>query len=133
MLQRIWTQNKNFILVAGAGLAVFLILNSFVGAYVVRVEGPKGLLAEASKIEKDVRSLHKELNRTYWEEKARLESYEKHEGTLRSELELPREKEVEKLDGAAPLVQFNQAIDRAWGQRGDPREAGSRGVRGGQG
>jgi len=116
MFQRIWTQNKRFILVAGAGLAVFLILNSFLGAFVGRVEGPKGLLAEASKLEKDVRSLHKELNRNYWEEKARLESYEKHESDLASELQLPREKEVEKLDSAAPLVQFNQAIDRAWGQ-----------------
>ncbi len=111
MLSRLWAENKRFILIAGSGLAVFLILNGILGGYLARVDG---VLRKASLLEKDSRALLKDLKR-YWDEKSRLSDYEKHEAQLRGELELPPEKEIDNLDKAAPLVQFNQAIDRAWG------------------
>jgi hypothetical protein len=114
MILKIWEQNKKFILIVGSGLVVFLFFNSCVSSYVGRVYGPKGLLAQSGKLERDVRTLFKEVSPRYYPEKARLEEYQKHEATLRADLELPPEKELDKLDEVAPLVQFNQAIDRTW-------------------
>jgi hypothetical protein len=116
VISRIWEQNKKFILVTGGSLAIFLFINSFLGGYIESADGPKGLLAKSSQLEREVRTLHKDLQNRYWEEKSRLESYEKHETELRSKVELSPEPELSKLDTAAPSGQFNRAVDRIWGQ-----------------
>lgn len=112
MFLKIWEQNKRFILIAGSGLVVFLFFQSCVSSYERKVDGPKGLWAQSGKLERDVRALLKEVSPRYHPEKARLEDYEKLEGSLRSDVELPPEKVPDKPD----VVQFNLAIDRTWGQ-----------------
>lgn len=112
---RIWEENRSFILVSGAAFALFLILNSCVSSYAGRVDGPKGLHAKAAGLEKNVRRLHKELGQ-YHVVRGLIEGYEREEESLRGELELPAEKELEAFDAAAPLIQFEKAIDRVWGQ-----------------
>jgi hypothetical protein len=114
MLAKLWEQNKRFILITGGGLAAFLFLTSILGGFVSNIDGPKGLLAKTAKQDKDVRALKKELT-GFWDEKGRLEAYEKHEAALRADLELPPERELASFDDAAPLNQFNKAIDRVWG------------------
>ena len=116
MISRIWEQNKKFILVTGGAFAIFLFINSFLGGYIESADGPKGLLAKSSQLEREVRTLHKDLQNRYWEEKSRLESYEKLETDLRGQVELSPEPELAKLDTAAPIGQFNRAVDRVWGQ-----------------
>jgi len=116
VISRIWEQNKKFILVTGGGFAIFLFINSFLGGYIESADGPKGLLAKSSQLEREVRTLHKDLQNRYWEEKSRLESYEKHETDLRGQIELAPEPELARLDTAAPIGQFNRAVDKLWGQ-----------------
>jgi hypothetical protein len=115
MLQRIWEQNKNFLLVAGSGFALFLILNSCVGSYVRRPEAPGGLYAQASKLEKDIRRLEKEVS-SHAEVKALLAAYEEEEAALRAEIEPAPEKEVATFDEVNAFRQFDQAIDRVWAE-----------------
>jgi hypothetical protein len=115
MFQRIWAQHKKFILQAGSGLALFLILDSCVGSSIRRVDGPDGLRAQALRTERSVRAIHKELAR-YKETKSSLESFRVERAEVRAALELPPERELERLDTSAPLLQFNQAIDRVWAQ-----------------
>ena len=112
---RIWGEHKKFILLVGSGLALFLILNSCMSGYIAGVEGSKGLLAQCVKMDRDVRDLQRAVS-GYWSEKARLETYERQEAALRAEIELPMEEEFQKFDEASPIIQLNQAIDRAWGQ-----------------
>jgi len=114
MFIRIWTQNRKFLLAAGSGLAVFLILNYVVNSTRGNLDGPGGFLAKAAALEQQIRALHRELSQSYWEQKTRLEAYEKQELQLRSEIELPPEEEIDKFDEKAPLLQFSQAIDRTW-------------------
>jgi hypothetical protein len=102
--------------VVGGGFAVFLFLNSFAGGCIQRADGPKGLIAQAGQREREVRALHKELKDRYWEEKSRLAGFEKEEAALRADLEIPPEGEVSNLDDAAPIAQFNGAIDKVWGE-----------------
>jgi len=118
MLTKLWELNKRFLLITGSGLAVFLILNGFVGGCLDSVEGPKGLLTKSGELEREVRALHKYLYR-YHEEKARLADYERHETALRGELELPAEPELARFDEGSALNQFNQAIDKTWGEAQD--------------
>src|SRR2546422_1431934 len=115
MFLKIWKQNKKFILSAGSGIVVFLFFNSCVSSYVGHVNGPRGLQAQAGALERKVRTLLKEIGPRYHPEKARLEEYVKHEATLRADLQIPPEKELDKIDEASKLVQFNAAIDRTWG------------------
>jgi hypothetical protein len=89
-----------------------------VGGCLDSVEGPQGLLTRAGDLERQVRALHKDLYR-YHEEKARLADYERHEAALRSELELPAEPELARFDEGSALNQFNQAIDKTWGEAQD--------------
>jgi len=116
MLTRIWGENKRFILIVGGSFAIFLFLNSFAGGCIQRADGPKGLIAQAGQREREVRVLHKELKDRYWEEKSRLEGYGKEETALRTDLEVPPEGEVANIDEAAPIAQFNRAIDKVWGE-----------------
>lgn len=118
MFTKLWELNKRFLLITGSGLAVFLILNGFVGGCLDSVEGPKGLRTRSGELEKQVRALHKDLYR-YHEEKARLADYERHEAALRAELELPAEPELARFDEGSALNQFNQAIDKTWGEAQD--------------
>jgi hypothetical protein len=116
MLSRIWAEQKRFILVVGGGFAIFLFLNALAGGCIQRADGPNGLIAQAGKREREVRALHKELKDRYWDEKSRLEGFEKEEAALRADLELPPEAEIATLDEAAPINQFNRAIDKVWGE-----------------
>ena len=113
MLARIWTQNKKFILVVGSSLALFLILNSCIGGYMHRADGPKGLGAKSAMLQRDIRRLQKELA-GYSEVKSLLQAYEREENTLRADLELPQEKEMDAFDEATPIRQFDQAVYRVW-------------------
>lgn len=116
MLTKLWEQNKRFLLLVGSGLVVFLILNGAVNGCLDQVDGPKGLYARVGQLEKEVRALHKELNPRYGEARARLEDYRRHEEALRADIELPPEPELTRFDAASPLIQFNQAVDRTWGE-----------------
>lgn len=112
MIGRIWQENRRFLLVVGAGLAGFLIINSILGSYIARVES---LTRKSSELAQNCRKLVREL-KPLATERTRLKELMAHEVQLRSELELPPEKELEKLDKASLLVQFNGAVDRTWGQ-----------------
>ncbi len=111
MLNRLWEENKRFLLIAGSGLAVFLILNSIIGGYISMVDG---VVKKSSLLAKECRDLLSQV-KPLSAEKKRLEELTAHETQLRKELELPPEKELEKFDKTSPLLQFNGAIDRAWG------------------
>jgi hypothetical protein len=113
MLTKFWEQNKRFLLITGGGLAVFLLLNALIGSYVHRADKS---LTRASQLERDIRELKKELSLRFWQEKTRLADYETHEQSLRKELELPPEKELASFDASAPLLQFNAAVNRVWGE-----------------
>lgn len=115
ILSRIWAQNRRFLLLAGAALALFLILNSCVSSYAERVEGPTGLYARSTKLAREIRQLHKEVA-AYNEVKSLLTGYRDQETELRRNLELPPEKELESFDESTPILQFEKAIDRVWEQ-----------------
>lgn len=110
--RRFWEQNKRFLMTAGAGLSVFLVLNSLVSVYVARADR---LLGEASQAAEQARRLKQELKGQYWEIRGRLSDYERHEERLTKDLSLPLESAAGKLEEHALLVQFNEAIESVWG------------------
>lgn len=115
MFERLWAENRRFVLVAGTGFAVFLILNSCVSSCGSRLVGPQGLYARAERLEKDIRRLHKSLGQ-YSVVQTYLEGYEREETSLREALEIAPEPEIRNFDAAAPALQFERAVDRIWGQ-----------------
>ena len=110
--KRIWEQNKRFLIITGAGLSVFLVLNSFVSSYVARADH---LLQRASQFAEEARRLKHELKGQYWELKGRLTDYDRYEEQLQKDLSLPPESALRKLDRRALLVQFNEATEAVWG------------------
>jgi len=113
MIARLWQENRRFILISAAGLVVFLIADRLIESYLI--ERIDRLTRKSSELAQNCRKLLREI-KPLAVERRRLEELTAHETQLRSELELPRESELEKLDKASPLVQFNGAVDRAWGQ-----------------
>jgi len=113
MFNRIWEQNKKFLLKAGAGLGVFLVLSGMLRAYGDRANAT---LREASEIDAKIRKLKQTLSERYWEEKTRLEAYETYEAELREAMSVPLPAEFARFDEKAPLLQLNRAIDRVWGE-----------------
>ncbi len=109
--KRIWEQNKRFLIITGAGLSVFLMLNSLVSSYVARADK---LLQGASQFGEQARRLKQELKGQYWEIKGRLTDYERYEEQLQKDLSLPPESALRKLDKRALLVQFNEATEAVW-------------------
>ena len=109
--KRIWEQNKRFLMITGAGLSVFLMLNSLVSSYVARADK---LLQGASRDAEQARRLKQELKGQYWEIKGRLGDYERYEEQLQKDLSLPPESALRKLDKRALLVQFNEATEAVW-------------------
>ncbi len=109
--KRIWEQNKRFLMITGAGLSVFLMLNSLVSSYVARADK---LLQGASQDAEQARRLKQELKGQYWEIKDRLADYERYEEQLQMDLSLPPESALRKLDKRALLVQFNEATEAVW-------------------
>jgi hypothetical protein len=115
ILSRIWAQNRRYLLLTGAGLALFLILNSCISSYAERVEGPTGLYARSTKLAREIRQLHKEVA-VYNEVRSVLTGYEEQEAELRGAVELSPEKELESFDESTPILQFEKAVDRVWEQ-----------------
>lgn len=122
-MKRIWEQNKRFLIIAGAGLSVFLVLNALVSSYVARADH---LLQRASQYAEQARRLKHELKGQYWEIKGRLSDYERYEEHLQKDLSLPPESALGKLEERALLVQFNEATESVWSDA--LRLANARGV-----
>ena len=110
-VKNLWEQHKRFLMVAGAGLAVFLVLNSLVSSYVASADH---LLEEASRLAGEAGQLKQDLKGQYWEIKGRLAAYEQYEERLRKDLSMPPEQALQKLDKRALLVQFNEATESVW-------------------
>ncbi|MCH2374258.1 MAG: hypothetical protein MK538_08730 [Planctomycetes bacterium] len=106
-------RNRRFLLIVGAGLAIFMTLNSLVSAYIGRAAS---LLEGANDFAEKSRKLKEELKGQYHETKERIEEYEKFETALRRDLELPEIRQAKNLDKNSMLVQFNQATEDVWGE-----------------
>ena len=75
VFQKLWEENKRFLLVTGAGLLVFLFL------YSLLVSGTRSVAEETNgaifeHLEPDVKRLHTHLKDAYHAEQSRLRDYE---------------------------------------------------------
>jgi hypothetical protein len=123
MFQSIWQENKQFLLLCGGGLVMFLCLNSCISGY---VRGAESKLAASRKLESDIRLRHKELVNRYWDEIQKVSSFERHEAALREEVCLPPDVEIKDPKSGALLIAFNKAVDDTWKAAQD--EARKRGL-----
>ena len=112
MFKNLWLDNKKFLLVSGGGLLVFLVLNSFVSAYVAKADTTT---RRARKLEQQVRQLHSELKNTYWSEQDKLVAYEEYEQKLAAALcQKPATQVTEGDDLNKLTFSFQKSIDSTW-------------------
>jgi hypothetical protein len=113
--QRIWQENRRFILQVGGGLAVFLVLNSCI------VDGLIG--TNAAEIRKKNGELEKGILKTRGivvaqapEEKRNLEELVAIEKELADRFQTARAAEVPDPKRGAPQIWYNERIGRVWSE-----------------
>ncbi len=111
IIQRIWQENKRFILQVGGALAVFLILQSCVNTLV-------GTSADSLKkknvdAEKEVQKIRSRVVQALPEERKNLEEYADIEKEL-ARFQTPLPADVPDPKRGAPHIQFSDRIDKVW-------------------
>lgn len=122
MLKGFWIDNKQFLLVVGGCLFVFLIADGCIGSWLGKTEK---LRDKRDQLRLDVVVLHDDLARdSHHMEKAKSEAYQEHEKELAGALCLPETEQVEGESSQLP-IRFDQAISNTWaGLRQEANQAG---------
>jgi hypothetical protein len=115
MFQRIWQENRRFILQVGGGLAIFLILKScVVEGFIGR--GAASLRSTNQTVEAQVNKLRNEVVARAPEEKKNLEELEAIEKDLAGAFQTPRPTDVPTAKGGSAQTQFTVRIEKLWGE-----------------
>ncbi len=115
MFQRLWEENKRFLMVTGGALLVFLVARSCViGPYEA---GATETVDENSKLKSRLDRLARPIERRFNIERSQLDEYLDIERDLRQRfcLRVPDDAALVK-PGTAKEVLFTQKIDRIWGE-----------------
>jgi hypothetical protein len=110
MIQRLWEDHRKLIIQCGAGLVVFLFLNSCISRYVDRAEATD---RQSRKVLDQNRRLHKQLEESYAEEAEKVEVYAALEQDLRSAVCLSEPPEIQSAGGSLQ-IKFDKEIADAW-------------------
>jgi hypothetical protein len=118
LVQKLWEENKRFLLVAGSALVLFLSARSCaIWPYAARAVGEGGTIARNQQQENQARRLYKEVRQGYHLQKALLEKHRELEKDLLSRFVLEPSAELKAPKGGeAKEVFFTRQIDRIWGE-----------------
>ncbi|MBI4585241.1 MAG: hypothetical protein HY717_14605 [Planctomycetes bacterium] len=116
--QKIWEENKRFLLIAGGGLAAFLLLNAIlVTGYKNQALGKDGTIERNRLLEVKVQRLYKEVRDRFHEEKNMLESYAHFERDYLQRFSIPPQKNLPDFrKGTSAQIYFNDQIEKIWGE-----------------
>ena len=123
MLKGFWLENKQFLLLVGGGLLVFLIVDYYIESY---IGGSESIRKKSQQKRQDVVLLHKGLKNGWIEEQLKVEACQEHELKLKEKLCLA---ESESLEGESSQLQirFDKKIADTW--EGIRQEANRAGIR----
>lgn len=113
IFQKLWEENKRFLLVTGAGLLVFLFL------YSLLVSGTRGVAEGTNRaifeqLEPEVKKLHKLLKDDYHAEKNRLDSYDTFETELLERFAFREPRGTKKTAKGSWELYFQDKVDEIW-------------------
>ena len=116
--QKIWEENKRFLLIAGGGLAVYLLLNALlVTGYKNQALGRDGTRERNRILDGKVQRLQKEVRDRFNEEKSNFESFASFEGDYLQRFSIAPPKELPDFrKGMSAQVYFNDLVERIWGE-----------------
>ncbi len=113
ILQRIWQENKQFLLRAGGGLLVFLAFSSCI---IPGLVGDAGNRRKANqKVEAEVVRVRNEVIQRAPEEKRDLDELKQIEKEIHGRFLTSPPADVPDPRRGAPQIQFSERIDRIWG------------------
>ena len=113
VFQKLWEENKRFLLVTGAGLLVFLFL------YSLLVSGTRGVAESTNqaifeRLEPDVKRLHRLLKDDYHAEKNRLDSFDALETELLERFAFREPRGSKKTSKGSWELYFQDKLDEIW-------------------
>jgi len=122
MFKGFWLDNKQFLLLVGVGLGVFLLADWFIGDFVTKANLTE---KKCDTLSKDVKILHKDLSMdSHFMEKDKFEAYQGHEKELAKALCMPPGEQLDLKSGQLS-IKFDQAISDTWaGLRQQASKAG---------